>query len=125
MIVKNVTITVKDDKASLSDKIILYQNDKGIDIYFTLNGFNYKVRENGLVGALVDARLMKPSGIVSVISSMSIVETNKIKFTIDSSMTDELSEVGTHTLQIRLYYDSTKKHRVTLPPITFEVKEEL
>lgn len=125
MITKNVTITVKDDKASLSEKIIIYQNDKGINIYFTLNGFNYRVRENGLDGATVDAKLMKPNGTIITMTNLSIVETNKIKFTIASTMTDELSEVGTHTLQIRLYYDATKQHRVTLPPITFEVKEEL
>ena len=39
MITKNVTLTVKDDKATLSDKIILYQGDKGIEIYFTLVGY--------------------------------------------------------------------------------------
>lgn len=125
MITKNVVITIKDGRAKLSEKIILYRNDKGIDIYFTLNGFNYKFKKDGLTGAEVDGILMKPSEDVVVISSMKIAETNKIKFTIDSTMTDELSEVGTHTLQIRLYYDSTKQHRVTLPPITFEVKEEL
>ena len=46
MITKNVTLTVKDDKATLSDKIILYQGDKGIEIYFTLVGFNYKFKSN-------------------------------------------------------------------------------
>ena len=34
VIIKNVTISIKDGKASLNDKIILYQQDKGIEIYF-------------------------------------------------------------------------------------------
>lgn len=125
MISKNVTITVKDDKASLSEKIILFQNDKGIDIYFTISGFNYKFKESGLGGVVVDGRLMKPSGTVVSISNMTVFDANKIKFTIDQTMTDELTEVGTHTLQISLYDDSTKKNRVTMPPITFEIKEQL
>ena len=32
MITKNVTVTIKDDRVSLSEKIILYQQDKGIEI---------------------------------------------------------------------------------------------
>ena len=100
MISKNVVITIKDGRAKLSEEIILYRNVKGIDIYFTLNGFNYKFKKDGLTGAEVDGILMKPREDVVVISSMKIIETNKIKFTIDSSMTDELSEVGTHRLQI-------------------------
>ena len=40
-------------------------------------------------------------------------------------MTDELVEIGTHKLQISLYDDATKTNRVTMPPITFEVKEQL
>ena len=35
VIIKNVTISIKDGKASLSDKIILYQQDNGIEICFT------------------------------------------------------------------------------------------
>ena len=62
LITKNVTLTVKDDKATLSDKIILYQGDKGIEIYFTLVGFNYKFKSNELIGVYVDGKLMKPSG---------------------------------------------------------------
>ena len=59
LITKNVTLTVKDDKATLSDKIILYQGDKGIEIYFTLVGFNYKFKSNELIGVYVDGNLMK------------------------------------------------------------------
>ena len=125
MITKNVTLTVKDDKATLSDKIILYQGDKGIEIYFTLVGFNYKFNTNDLTGVYVDGKLMKPSGEVISVNNMSVSGTNKIKFTVDSTMTDESGEVGTHTLQICLYDDSTKANHVTVPPITFTIKEHL
>ena len=85
MITKNVTLTVKDDKATLSDKIILYQGDKGIEIYFTLVGFNYKFKSNELIGVYVDGKLMKPSGEVVSVNNMSVSGTNKIKFTVDST----------------------------------------
>ena len=125
MITKNVTIKITDDKATLSKKIILYKNDKGIDIYFTLTGFSYKFNKDNLLGVAVDGRLLKPSGDVVTISNLSISGANKIKFTIDSTMTDEITEIGKHKLQISLYDDSTKTNRITIPPIEFEVKEQL
>ena len=125
MITKNVNIKITDDRAVLSEKIIMYQNDKGIDIYFTISGFNYKFNKDNLTGVAVDGRLQKPSGEIITVRNMSISGTNKIKFTIDDTMTDELAEIGTHKLQISLYDDATKTNRVTMPPITFEVKEQL
>ena len=125
MITKNVTIKITDDKATLSEKIILYKDDKGIDIYFTLTGFSYKFKKDNLSGVAVDGRLLKPSGDVVTISNLSIFGANKIKFTIDSTMTDEVTEIGKHKLQISLYDDSTKTNRITIPPIEFEVKEQL
>lgn len=125
MITKNVNIKITDDRAVLSEKIIMYQNDKGIDIYFTISGFNYKFNKDNLTGVAVDGRLAKPSGEIITVNNMSISGTNKIKFTIDETMTDELAEIGTHKLQISLYDDATKTNRVTMPPITFEVKEQL
>ena len=125
MITKNVTIKITDDRATLSEKIILYKNDKGIDVYFTLSGFSYKFNKDNLSGVAVDARLLKPSGDVITINNLTISGTNKIKFTIDGTMTDELSEIGKHKLQISLYDDSTKKNRITIPPVEFEVKEQL
>ena len=125
MITKNVNIKITDDRATLSEKIIIYQNDKGIDIYFTLTGFNYKFNKDNLSGVYIDGRLQKPGGDVITVSNMVVSGTNKIKFTIDETMTDELSEIGTHKLQISLYDDASKTNRVTMPPITFEVKEQL
>ena len=96
-----------------------------IEIYFTVSGFNYKFKSDNFDGVAVDGRLMKPSGSIIAVSNMSISGTNKIKFTIDQTMTDELTEVGTHALQISLYDDISKTNRITMPPITFEVKQLL
>ena len=90
----------------------------------TLVGFNYRFNADNLTGVYADAKLMKPSGDVIGVNNITISE-NKIKFTIDSSMTDETSEVGTHTLQISLYDNSSKTNKVTIPPITFMIKEHL
>lgn len=125
MITKNVNIKITDDRATLSEKIILYKNDKGIDIYFTLSGFSYKFNKDNLSGVVVDARLLKPSGDIITVNNLSISGTNKIKFSIDATMTDELGEIGKHKLQISLYDDSTKTNRITIPPVEFEVKEQL
>lgn len=124
MITKNVTIKITDGKAT-TEKIILYHNDKGIDIYFTLSGFGYRFNKDNLSGVVVDGRLLKPSGEVVTIDNMVVSGTNKIKFSIDDTMTDELEEIGTHKLQISLYDDASKTNRVSIPPITFEVREQL
>ena len=125
MITKNVTIKITDDRATLSEKIILYKDDKGIDIYFTLSGFSYKFNKDNLSGVAVDARMLKPSGDVITVNNLAVSGTNKIKFTIDNTMTDELTEIGKHKLQISLYDDLSKTKRITIPPIEFEVKEQL
>ena len=125
MITKNVTIKITDDRATLSEKIILYKDDKGIDIYFTLSGFGYKFKKDNLSGVVVDAKMLKPSGDVITVNNLAVSGTNKIKFTIDSTMTDEIVEIGKHKLQISLYDDATKTNRITIPPIEFEVKEQL
>lgn len=125
MITKNVTIKITDDRATLSEKIILYKDDKGIDIYFTLSGFSYKFNKDNLSGVAVDARMLKPSGDVIAVNNLAVSGTNKIKFTIDNTMTDELVEIGKHKLQISLYDDLSKTNRITIPPIEFEVKEQL
>ena len=125
MITKNVTIKITDDRATLSEKIILYKDDKGIDIYFTLSGFGYKFKKDNLSGVVVDAKMLKPSGDIITVDNLAVSGINKIKFTIDSTMTDEITEIGKHKLQISLYDDSTKTNRITIPPIEFEVKEQL
>ena len=125
MITKNVTIKITDDRATLSEKIILYKDDKGIDIYFTLSGFSYKFNKDNLSGVAVDARMLKPSGDVITVNNLAVSGTNKIKFTIDNTMTDELTEIGKHKLQISLYDDLSKTNRITIPHIEFEVKEQL
>ena len=124
MIIKNVTISIKDGKASLSDKIILYQQDKGIEVYFTLNGLNYEFPQGGLKGVYADARLQKPSGTMVDVTNLEVTN-NKIKLFIDASMTDEINEIGTHLLQIRLYDNANKINRISIPPIPFEVKKML
>ena len=125
MITKNVTIKITDDRAKKKKKIILYKDDKGIDIYFTLSGFSYKFNKDNLSGVAVDARMLKPSGDVITVNNLAVSGTNKIKFTIDNTMTDELTEIGKHKLQISLYDDLSKTNRITIPPIEFEVKEQL
>lgn len=123
MITKNATIVIKDDKASLNNKLVLYRRDGEIIIYFALSGFNYRFSSDGLTGVVADGVLLKPNGTLMSLNNLSIYGSNRIKFTIDKSMLDELEEVGIHTLQISLYDDSTKRNRITIPPITFEVKE--
>ncbi|MBP3905760.1 MAG: hypothetical protein J6D47_10910 [Peptostreptococcaceae bacterium] len=70
----------------------------------------------------VAATILKPNG--SLISrKKSTVVDNTIIFTIDKSFTDEVDEIGTYKIQFHLYDEDD--NRITLPPISFEVKELL
>ena len=121
---KNVEIKVRDDKATLSEKIFIYQNDKGIDLYFGITGLNYMFPQGGFKGVYATASLMKPDGSTTLINGLRF-ENEKIKFSITQEMTNELTEVGTHTLQFHLHDDLNKTNRLTIPEISFEVKEQL
>ena len=70
----------------------------------------------------VAATILKPNG--SLISrKKSTVVDNTIIFTIYKSFTDEVDEIGTYKIQFHLYDEDD--NRITLPPISFEVKELL
>lgn len=120
---KKVDLKIKESKATLSEKIIIYKNDKGIDIYFNLLELNYSFSD-GMENVDVSYIIKQPNDKIITQDGLSMIN-GEIKLTITESMIDEIEEVGTHTLQFVLYDSIERINRVTIPEVTFEVKESL
>lgn len=124
LIEKEVTVTIDGRNASLSESIYLYQGDKNIDILFTITDAKFKFNEysgNILVESTAKyatVKVLKPNG-DTFTSNKLVITDNKVVLTIDQMFIDEITEIGTHIVQIQLW--DTDNGRVTIPPIQFEV----
>ena len=124
LIEKEVTVTIDGRNASLSEGIYLYQGDKNIDILFTITDAKFKFNEysgNILVESTAKyatVKVLKPNGDTFTSNKLAITD-NKVVLTIDQMFIDEITEIGTHIVQIQLW--DTDNGRVTIPPIQFEV----
>lgn len=128
LIEKEVTMTIQGSTASLSESIYLYRGDKNIDILFTITDAKFKFNEysgNILVESTAKyatVNVLKPNGTTFSSKKLGIID-NKVVLTIEQEFIDEITEVGTHLVQIQLW--DADNGRVTLPPINFEVLEPI
>ena len=124
LIEKQVTMTIDGRNASLNEEIYLYQGDKNIDILFTIVDTKFKFNEysgNILVESTAKyatVKVLKPNGKTFTSNKLTILD-NKVVLTIDQQFIDEITEIGTHLVQIQLW--DADNGRVTLPPVNFEV----
>lgn len=128
LIEKEVTMTIEGSTASLSESIYLYRGDRNVDILFTITDAKFKFNEysgNILVESTAKyatVNVLKPNGTTFSSEKLAIID-NKVVLTINQQFIDEVTEVGTHLVQIQLW--DTDNGRVTLPPINFEVLEPI
>lgn len=128
LIEKEVTMTIEGSTASLSESIYLYRGDRNVDILFTIADAKFKFNEysgNILVESTAKyatVNVLKPNGTTFSSERLAIID-NKVVLTINQQFIDEVTEVGTHLVQIQLW--DTDNGRVTLPPINFEVLEPI
>ena len=124
LIQKEVIMTIEGRTASLSESIYLYQGDRNIDILFTITDAKFKFNENN-GNILVESsakyatvKVLKPNGMTFESNKLSIAD-NKVVLEITQDFIDEITEIGTHLVQIQLWDNGNG--RVTLPPVNFEV----
>lgn len=128
LIEKEVTMTIEGSTATLSESIYLYRGDRNVDILFTITDAKFKFNEysgNILVESTAKyatVNVLKPNGTTFSSEKLAIID-NKVVLTINQQFIDEVTEVGTHLVQIQLW--DTDNGRVTLPPINFEVLEPI
>lgn len=114
MIYVERTITVSNDRSSIEKPILLYKGDKNVEVQFTIksNPFKYANESETAYGQLI---IKRPEA-SPIVSDIFKYEANRVVFLITGEMIDELVELGSYTLQVRLY-DMNKTSRITLPPI--------
>lgn len=100
--------------SSIEKPVILYRGDKNVRIQFNIknNPFKYSNESEMAYGQLI---IQRPET-DPIISDVFDYAMNRIAFIITESMIDELTELGSYTLQIRLY-NADKSSRITLPPV--------
>ena len=143
---RDLTINVQGDNAVLDEPLYLFQNDKNIDIYFTIINFKFDFltatqRAVNVVSSsyaeYAKIKILKPNsnlytndeleeyddgieehGYKLMSKEIPIVD-GKVVFTINDTLMDEVREIGEYKLQIILY--DGMGGRITIPHITFEV----
>lgn len=124
MISRDCIITVNGNKATIDGDIYLYKYDKNIQLSFTITNSKYMYDNddsNNLIKNMqaVYAQVkFKKNDSSDIEIEFDIQATNKgaVLLTINEELTDEDTELGEYTIQIRLL-DSNKNSVVTLPPV--------
>lgn len=123
---KNLIVSIKEDKAKLNEKMFIYRNDKGIDMYIELSNLKYSIGDEMVVGKLdvayVSAVFKNPNEEIFVKKGIPLVD-NKIKFSFTEDIILNMQEIGQYELQFQLFDRLT--NRLTLPSYYFEVKEPI
>lgn len=115
---KEYSIIINKQKSVLNRQLSIFQHDKGIDIYFKLMDTDYlDLSSNYLLSDIVLVSPLKKqikSDIVPIID-------NKILFTINNEIMNQIDEIGNYHVHIRIYDD--KGGRIKLPHFIMSVEE--
>lgn len=115
---KEYSIIINKQKSILNRQLSIFQHDKGIDIYFKLMDTDYlDLSSNYLLSDIVLVSPLKKqikSDIVPIID-------NKILFTINNEIMNQIDEIGDYHVHIRIYDD--KGGRIKLPYFIMSVEE--
>lgn len=132
MIYTIATVTVKNQRSTVDQPILLYRGDKNLEIQFLiLEGAYRQYKLEGpntienLAASYGQLVIILPNG-GALFSEITPTKDGRIVFAIPPELIDEVSEVGYYSFQIRLF-DETQTSRVSLPPVLngIEVKEPI
>lgn len=124
-ITKDLEIKISGDQAAFTENFYIYQHDRGIDLNIKVSMPKLQMTKRNismlaeLEGARCGAIILKPNGTI-VGKNDIVISDDLIKFTIDHELTNDLDEVGTYKIQFHLY--DNEDNRITIPPVSFEVK---
>ena len=124
MISKDCIITVNGNNATIDSDIYLYKYDKNIQLAFAIINSKYMYDNddsNNLIKSMQAAYAQvkfKKNDSTDIAIEFPIQATKKgaVLLTINEELTDEDTELGDYTIQIRLL-DSNKNSVITLPPV--------
>ena len=118
---KPLVVSINQDKTRPNEKMFIYRNDFGVDMYIDLSNLTYKF-DGSKNFKYANALFKTPSGEIHVINSLGIIE-GKIKFSFTQDIVTLMQELGKYELQFQLF--DSEKNRLTIPSYYFEVKEPL
>lgn len=124
MISRDCIITVNGNNATIDSDIYLYKYDKNIQLSFTITNSKYMYDNddsNNLIksmqAAYAQVKFKKnDSSDIEIEFDIQATKKGAVILTINEELTDEDTELGDYTIQIRLL-DSNKNSVVTLPPV--------
>lgn len=115
---KEYSIIINKQKSILNRELSIFSHDKEIDVYFKLMDTDYlDLSSNYLLSDVVLVSPLKKqikSDIVPIID-------NKILFTINNEIMNQIDEIGNYHVHIRIYDD--KGGRIKLPHFIMSVEE--
>ena len=118
---KPLVVSVNQDRTRPNEKMFIYRNDFGVDMYIDLTNLTYKF-DGTKNFKYANALFKTPSGTVHAVNSLGIVD-GKIKFSFTQDIVALIQELGKYELQFQLF--DAEKNRLTIPSYYFEVKEPL
>lgn len=123
MIFTERKITVTNDTAKIDRPLILYRGDKNIELKITIAESQFKFRNNEVSNVIetTDASYAQliintPYGL-PIFSDVAATKNGAVIFVITEGMVDEIKEIGSYDIQIRLL-DDNKQSRATIPPVS-------
>ena len=129
MIIRNLELTVNDDRATLNEEVVIYLGDNGICLHVALKQVKYKFNTQMVCSFEAieycdscEVIIQKPNEEIFIIPKTEVIN-NLVHVYIDSTWTDTLSELGEHKMQIILY--DKNNSRITLPSVSITVLRPL
>ena len=125
---KNLTISVRNTTAQLSEPLYVYEKDRNLIMYFKIMDHKYKFDKNptNVLASMDDIMsayviIVDPNGYELTHQNGEVID-DEIKFVITDELIDEITEIGTYQLQFHIKCEHSE---FTIPPISFEVLERL
>ena len=118
---KPLIVSINQDKTRPNEKMFIYRNDIGVDIYIELTNLTYKF-DGSKNFKFANALFKTPSDIVYTVNNLAIID-GKIKFSFNEEVVSHIQEIGKYELQFQVF--DIDKNRLTIPSYYFEVREPL
>ena len=115
MIVRNLTIKIQGNRATTDSPLYLHTQDKNIHIAITVVNNKFEIKDN----MLLSFTIVKPNG-DEVDKADCYIKNKQCHLLLNGAEFDEISEVGQHLIQLKLY-DEFRQARLSLPPFAMHV----
>ena len=93
-------ITIKKRSSKIDSPIVLYRGDKNIEVRFSINNNPFTNTSQNIYGQLI---MHLPNTDITLFSNVNAFINDIVKFILPEDIMDDIVEVGTYDLQLRLF----------------------